>query len=98
MSAHFIPIGGPSHLGLVAVARPAEGLVVEDLLERGVEGEVRDGMVVMADVVYENGVYLDHSEAADRELVWACEFCRAYSRTKTIVEDHEAICPDNPET
>lgn len=102
MSAFFIDAGGPSAIGLKAVATPQPGLTTEDLLERlGDTGQhiedVRPEGVVLADVVYQNGLYLDHSEADEGELVWACDFCGLYSRTKTLVEDHEPTCHKNPE-
>lgn len=102
MSAHFIEVAGPSHLGLRAVAQPRPGLTVDDLLERFDDSDqhiedVRPEGVILADVVYANGMYLDHSEAADGELVWACDFCGMYSRTKAVVEAHEPTCHLNTE-
>lgn len=34
----------------------------------------------------------DHSEAEEGELVWACEKCGSYSKTKQVVVNHEKLC------
>lgn len=101
-SASFtVKPGAPSHLGLKVVARPRPGLTLEDLIERmddlNPDYEVRPEGVVLEDAVYVNGNYVDHSQAVEGELVWACDHCGAYSRTKALVTAHEPICTYNPD-
>lgn len=39
-------------------------------------------------------VCYDHSEAEDGELVWACDYCGAYSKSKIVVTRHEDTCSE----
>lgn len=48
------------------------------------------GTLVAVDQVERvGGMVHDHSKALDGEMVWICDSCGAYSKTKQIVDDHE---------
>lgn len=37
-------------------------------------------------------IIYDNSEADQGELVWMCDGCHAYSKSKAIIDEHEKAC------
>lgn len=86
--------GAPSHIELIVVAHP-HGLSQQEAERRwkGLGNEIVEvnGREITAIAQVEKIDY-DHSEAAEGELVWACDYCGAYSRSAKITEEHEKNC------
>lgn len=87
----------PAKMSLIMVMKPIDEIDMKDAVE-----EMQDlknpiiavqGREITA-VHTVDHIVLDHSEAAENELVWSCEGCKAYSRSKYITENHELNCPD----
>jgi hypothetical protein len=95
---------GPSHIQLIMEARPRPGLSMNDLVKEfkdlnnpilDVKGRVLLAVDEIHKVDYSESLEQDKN-AAPGELVWACEFCWAYSKWERVTVEHEKTCDRRP--
>lgn len=93
--------GGPSHIGLEIALTPVHmslksGKKLWEELGREYGGnpifeiDEEHGSIVAVNQIEK--IAYDHSEANEGELVWKCDYCGAYSKTKRVVDAHEQTC------
>lgn len=99
MSGNRVDIPGPSHVELIVeVSAPGLSQAEAERRWKGAGNEIIEvqGRTITA-VAQIEGVDYDHSEADEGELVWACDYCGAYSRSKVVADTHERTCKENPD-
>lgn len=98
---HTLRTAGPTHIELKVEFTPAR-MSLKSGLALYKEQHMKEYGNPLFDVDEEQGsiiavhqiekIAYDHSVADDGELVWQCESCGAYSKTKRVVDEHEKVC------
>ena len=104
-ATHDVPAGRIAQIGLSAVARPAPGVALNELVRKMRDLgnpilDVADGAILVIEQTYDVPVVealdpetmISFDPLADfeaHELLWSCDYCRAHSRSKAVIVEHE---------
>lgn len=91
-SNYLIPVGPISEIGLQVVARPRAGLDLSALVKKMEHLNPIVDVGETSILLVQETCPVSYNPVADfdpMELIWKCDYCNAFSRSRTTINDHE---------